>query len=916
MKVTLISDLSGLTQLKDFFTRIKAKDGVLGWDVETTPIKDFFFRRCRTIQFGDANEQYVIDLLPFCDNDSELLFDCQGDYGKKLTPKLQELMKVLRPVLCTKDFLKVGVNLGFEYQTFYWLFGLRTFHFYDCMMAEKAIWAGASSLKKYSFFSMHDMFERYFNKSIDKQFQESFTLDAVLVTGQIEYAALDTRFPLAIKAVQEIITTGKTLAGLKKAKPGAVKYFEYLYPQETTTGEPVIMGDNLTEIVQLENDAIGAFEDMHIHGERLDKGKWLGRIAESKKQLAELISDTLDPIFIPFVGDKSKQNTDAEIEAAEVLWKGFNTVSDAEIALRPLLKAAKASGDMQAYATLEMNRMALEEARKTEKEIYKTACSDMKKMRTKIKNLSSKCAGNALINYGSDAQLLKVVTQIKGLASITGLDDEILEKYETKGHAVMGAIRKLHGLSKEIGTYGVQWAQEWVTKPCKDEGWLNPGDGRLHCVYNQYDAETGRSSSEKPNGQNLPQDEAVRSCFIADPPNEFVRVSNCCEKDANQYYHDGTNSGNVYVCSGCYKEIAKSETHAEEYVIITADMSGAELRIIAELAKDPVWIGAFTRGEDVHSVGTELLRGEAWAAGTLKSILNPDKWYLSQCDPKKGGEVVAIIKGKEVGPCAYYAIRDDNGEPARQKCECPVHKEQRNDNKSTNFLLAYGGGPGTLAKAIKKTLEAAQQLMALHSQKFPRIWAYLDKSGKQSGMLGKSFDMFGRRRLFPEPTWDRAKERFKEDNEPKLLLDEEEQSQKIEMFKSMQKRLPNEEELYLLTHREPTQKEIGKTLGGMKGSIERQGKNHAIQGTNASIIKLAMGCGFDVDGVPYLWHTLPTYRARLIKMVHDEVVIQAPKQHAEAVAKLVGDAFKRAAKTKMSLVAMEFDFNVSYCWKK
>jgi DNA polymerase I-like protein with 3'-5' exonuclease and polymerase domains len=887
MKVTYITDQSGMDKLQDFFDRIRAKGGIIGWDIETTPLKDFFFRRCRTIQFGDTNEQYVIDLLPFCDNDPELLFDCQGKHGVnvfKKAPKLYAMLEQLRPVVCTKDFLKVGVNLGFEYQSFYWLFGMRTFHFYDCMMAEKAIWAGAASLKKYSFFSMHDMVERYFNLSIDKQYQESFTMDAVLVQGQIDYAALDTRFPLALKTVQEMITTGKTLKGLKTTKPGAVKYFEYLTPKESGTGEPIVMGDNLTEIVQLENDAIGAFEDMHIHGERLDKAKWLGRIDESKKQLQELLSDVLDPIFIPYVGNKLSSNTDKEIEEAEELWKSFNAVSDKELALRPQLKAAKAAGNMELYAKLEMDRLALEDARKTEKEIYKTACSDMKKTRTKIKNLAAKCEGNALINYGSDAQLIKIINQMKGLHSVVSLDDENLEKYEAKGHAVMGAIRKLHGLHKEIGTYGAQWAQEWATKPCKEEGWLNPGDGRLHCVYNQYDAETGRSSSEKPNGQNLPQDEAVRSCFIADPPDEFTRVSNCCEKDANQHYHEGTNNGNIYVCSGCYREISKSETHAEEYVIITADMSGAELRIIAELAQDPVWIGAFTRGEDVHSVGTELLRGEAWHAGT------------------------------EPG-CKYYALKE-NGEPARQKCKCKVHAEQRNDNKSTNFLLAYGGGPGTLSKAIKKTLEAAQELMALHSQKFPKIWAYLEKSGKQSGMLGKSFDMFGRRRLFPEPTWERAKERFIEDNEAKLLIDELEQEQKIEMFKSMQKRVPNDLELYLLTHREPTQKEIGKTLGGMKGTIERQGKNHAIQGTNASIIKLAMGCGFDVDGKPYLWHTLPTYRAKLIKMVHDEVVIQAPKQHAEAVAKLVGDAFKRAAATKMKLVTMEFDFNIAKSWKK
>lgn len=62
LNVTLIRDLAGLELLKDFFTRCQ----ILGWDIETTPLKDFFWRRIRTIQFGNQQEQYVIDLRAFC----------------------------------------------------------------------------------------------------------------------------------------------------------------------------------------------------------------------------------------------------------------------------------------------------------------------------------------------------------------------------------------------------------------------------------------------------------------------------------------------------------------------------------------------------------------------------------------------------------------------------------------------------------------------------------------------------------------------------------------------------------------------------------------------------------------------------------------------------------------------------------
>lgn len=909
LNVTAILDPQGLDQLEEFFAKQAEKNEfTLGWDIETTPLKDYFFRRARTVQFGTTERQLVVDLLGLCNNDPEELFNVQGYYGKRLNPGLTKFLNITAPVVETNKWLKVGVTLGFEYMTFAWNFGRRTLGFYDCAMAERCIWAGVKGMKQYALFSMAEMMEQYFRLVIDKTEQTGFTLDGVLTQSQINYAALDTRLPLGIKTVQGIIASGVKLAALKAKNSPAVKFFEHLEPKTPGSGEPVVMGDNLVEIIQIENDAIGMFEDMHIHGERLDKERWLKRITGKKERLKTLIADVLDPFFIPYVGDKNLVNSDAEIAAAEELWKSYNTISPLELDIKKSMKKfAKDSAD---WAILETNRLVLEAARKEQKEVLKRKAGDMKKKRTKVKNLAAKCEGNALINYSSDAQLMAVLKEVKGLKSLKSMDDEALEKYEH--FPVMKAIRELHGLSKEIGTYGDQWAQEWVTKPCKEEGWLHPGDGRLHCVFNQYDAETGRSSSEKPNGQNLPQDIEVRSCFIADPPNEDIRVSDCCQADTEL---DGETQ--QYFCNECHNTC---DSHAEEYVIITADMSGAELRIIAELAQDPIWIGAFSRGEDVHSVGTEILHEAGWVDVTLRSLKTPEVWLLSTCNPKKGGEVVLEIlkegKLKQIGPCAYYAIRDDNGEVARQKCDCPAHVILRNDNKATNFLLAYGGGPGKLSKSIKKTLEKAQELMALHEKKFPRIWKYLKTSGEKARMLKKSFDMFGRRRIFPEPTWDRAKAKFISDNEKLLRLDESIWSPKVVLFQNYHGRKPEPDELYELTHRPPTSKEVSKTMGGMSGGIERQGKNHAIQGTNATIIKLAGGCGFDKNGIPYLWHIFPLFRALLLKMVHDELVVQAPKHKAVKVAEAIGDAFKRAAAVKMVSVVMEFDYHINIFWEK
>ena len=265
--------------------------------------------------------------------------------------------------------------------------------------------------------------------------------------------------------------------------------------------------------------------------------------------------------------------------------------------------------------------------------------------------------------------------------------------------------------------------------------------------------------------------------------------------------------------------------------------------------------------------------------------------------------------------CAYYKLKE-NGESARHKCNCPMHKERRDHNKATNFLLAYGGGPTTLAARIKKKVKEAKQLMALHEQKNPNIWAYLDKSGKDAAMNFKAFDLFGRRRLLPEPTRERAVENCKEYNEKDLRLSDEECQKNINAFLTIKGRKPNKDEEFECTHRQPIANEVSRSFFQLSNSISRQGKNHAIQGTNATIAKKAMGAGYDKEGKPFLFHTLHVYKAKLIKFVHDELVVQCPKRYGNKVADLIGDAFKRAAALRMKKVVMEFDFNIASYWKK
>ena len=219
--ITRVVDMEGLIKLVAFLEVTPE----FGFDIETTPTKDYYFRRIRTLQFGNNQEQYVIDLLAWCDYNPDVLYACQGDYGKQtsIEPNIGMLVSKLSPYLSSNKSLKVGVNLGFEYECLYWLLGLRTYGYYDCMLAEKCIYAGLgghASLKNYGFYSMEDMMGRYFQIQIDKELQTSFNLDTLLTDAQVEYAALDTRTPLAIKTLQRAVANGTTAeSALKKGNP-------------------------------------------------------------------------------------------------------------------------------------------------------------------------------------------------------------------------------------------------------------------------------------------------------------------------------------------------------------------------------------------------------------------------------------------------------------------------------------------------------------------------------------------------------------------------------------------------------------------------------------------------------------------------------------------------------------------------
>jgi DNA polymerase-1 len=188
---------------------------------------------------------------------------------------------------------------------------------------------------------------------------------------------------------------------------------------------------------------------------------------------------------------------------------------------------------------------------------------------------------------------------------------------------------------------------------------VHPETGRVHTCFNQAVAATGRLSSSDPNLQNIPIKTAlgreIRRAFIAEPGN----------------------------------------------VLISADYSQIEFRVLAHLAEDPVLVDAFREGADFHE------------------------------------RTALKIFGANGGPRAgSRAGRDPH--------------QLRSIAKMVNYALLYGKSAFTLAKDIGVTQQAAQEFIDAYFAGFPRVRAFIDRTLEEARATGIVRTMYGRRRLVPE----------------------------------------------------------------------------------------------------------------------------------------------------------------------
>jgi len=177
---------------------------------------------------------------------------------------------------------------------------------------------------------------------------------------------------------------------------------------------------------------------------------------------------------------------------------------------------------------------------------------------------------------------------------------------------------------------------------------INPRTGRVHSNFNQARAATGRLSSENPNLQNIPiKDEAgreIRKAFIP---------------------------------------------RSEDYVLLAADYSQIELRIIAEISHDKSMLDAFAAGNDFHKATASKVYGVPYEE---------------------------------------------------------VTSEQRRNAKTVNFSITYGAGATNLSRQLGIPRKEAQELIQSYFREFSGLKNYMDETVKSARELGYVKTLLGRRR--------------------------------------------------------------------------------------------------------------------------------------------------------------------------
>jgi len=281
---------------------------------------------------------------------------------------------------------------------------------------------------------------------------------------------------------------------------------------------------------------------------------------------------------------------------------------------------------------------------KIDVDFLKEASSDMEKELSALIKDIYKIAGEEF-NINSPKQLSKILFEKLGLPVVkktkTGVSTDV---------EVLETLSPLHSLPKELLRYRELSKLKSTYVDALPE-LINKETGRLHTSFNQAVTATGRLSSSNPNLQNIPikteEGRKIRKAFIGEKGN----------------------------------------------LIMSADYSQIELRILAHLSKDPELIAAFEEDRDVHSHTASLVFG---------------------------------VDEKEVTP------------------------DMRANAKTVNFGIIYGISAFGLGKGLGINPGNAQQFIDSYFERYPAVRVYMEDKIEEAQSAGYVTTLFNRRRYIPE----------------------------------------------------------------------------------------------------------------------------------------------------------------------
>jgi DNA polymerase-1 len=236
---------------------------------------------------------------------------------------------------------------------------------------------------------------------------------------------------------------------------------------------------------------------------------------------------------------------------------------------------------------------------------------------------------------------LKIVDKPKKTKTGQYSTAEDVLSYLAKDHTIISDILELRSIIKLSNTYIEALPQQ-----------VNPNSNRVHTIYNQAVAATGRLSSNHPNLQNIPirtkRGRSVRKAFVP------------CDDD---------------------------------HVLLAADYSQIELRVIASLSGDTEMQEAFTKGEDIH-------------ASTAAKVFN-----------------VSLDE---------------------------VTREQRGQAKTVNFGIIYGVSAFGLSNQTNLSRSESKALIDAYYETYPQLKAYMHQQVDFARENGYVETVLGRRRYLKD----------------------------------------------------------------------------------------------------------------------------------------------------------------------